>query len=164
MNDIKPNKIGRPTIYTIKLGLNICQLLSSGKSLRNICKQEGMPDISSVMLWLIDGKHKEFSEQYAHARVVQAENMFDELLDISDDSQNDWETRYNSEGEAYKVEDREVVNRSRLRVDTRKWYLSKVLPKKFGDKLDLTSDGKALPVPILGNVQSNNGNKKDRKP
>jgi len=42
------------------------------------------------------------------------------------------------------------MGRSRLRVDVRKWYLSKVLPKKFSDKLDLTSDHKPLAATIIG--------------
>jgi uncharacterized protein (DUF2147 family) len=65
--------------------------------------------------------------------------MFDELLEISDDSSQD--TLVTKLGP---MENKEWVNRSKLRVDTRKWYLSKVLPKKFGEKFDVTSDGKAI--------------------
>lgn len=110
-----------------------------------------MPGISTVMRWLLEEDKKVFWEQYARARVAQAELMFDEILDIADDGTNDYMTIKKGDLE-YNVEDREVTNRSKLRVDSRKWYLSKVLPKKFGDKLDLTTDGKALPAPILGAV------------
>jgi len=105
-----------------------------------------MPAASSVFLWLLDEEDPEkkiFSEHYARARASQAELMFEEILEISDDGSNDYMTIVKGK-EAYNVEDREVTNRSKLRVDTRKWYLSKVLPKKFGDKIDLTSDGKAI--------------------
>ena len=70
--------------------------------------------------------------------------MFEELLDIADDGANDWLKNKNG-----LMLNKEVVLRSRLRVDTRKWYLSKVLPKKFGEKLDLTSLGDKI-IPIFG--------------
>jgi hypothetical protein len=57
--------------------------------------------------------------------------MFEELLEIADDGSNDWTIRTNKSGDEYEVANTEVVQRSRLRIDVRKWYLSKVLPKKF---------------------------------
>lgn len=116
-----------------------------------------MPAASTVCLWLLDEDKKLFSEQYARARATQAELMFEDILDIADDSSADTMVAKIG-GKEQIVENREFTTRSRLRVDTRKWYLSKVLPKKFGEKLDLTSDGKALPTPILANVlHSNDG-------
>lgn len=155
-------KIGRPTIYSKELGDLICERLAKGESLRHICLDSKMPDASSVHRWVLSGDFEEFYKQYARAREIQAENMFDEILDISDDGTNDFMTITKGD-DTYNVEDREVTNRSKLRVDTRKWYLSKVLPKKFGDKLDLTSGGDKLPTPIL-NVSGNNSDKKDSKP
>ncbi len=133
---------GRPTIYTKELDLEICARLAMGESLRRICLEERMPDASTVHAWVIEDKEG-FSKHYARARDIQAEQMFDEILDIADDGTNDYMTI--TKGDVtYNVEDREVTNRSRLRVDSRKWYLSKVLPKKFSEKLDVTSDGKAI--------------------
>lgn len=140
---------GRPQIYTAELGRKICLRISNGESLRAICREEGMPDASTVHSWLLDADKKLFSQQYARARNSQAEIIFDELLEIADDSSQD--TLLVQMGKkTVPMENKEWVNRSRLKVDTRKWYISKVLPKKFGDKLDLTSDGKPLPAPILG--------------
>ncbi len=140
---------GRPTIYTEKLALDICARLASGESLRRICLDEEMPAPTTVHQWVLEDKGADekglngFSNQYARARAIQAENMFDEILDIADDGSNDYMSI--TKGDVtYNVEDREVTNRSRLRVDSRKWYLSKVLPKKFSEKLDVTSDGKAI--------------------
>lgn len=140
---------GRPSIYSEELANKICTRLASGESLRRICLDEGMPEARTVHYWLVDGKHESFFQQYARARAIQAEQMFDEILDIADDGENDYMT-ITKGNETYNVEDREVTNRSRLRVDSRKWYLSKVLPKKYGDKLDLTTDGEKLPSPIYG--------------
>jgi hypothetical protein len=124
---------GRPTDYTDELATEICARIASGESLRSICREDGKPVISTVMLWLVCGKHPQFSEQYAEARRIQAETLADELFDISDDASNDWMVRNGKEDEPGYVLNGEHVQRSRLRLDTRKWYLSKVLPK-FADK------------------------------
>lgn len=135
---------GRPTKYSKQLGDLICKRLSSGESLRNICLTKELPSAVTVHRWVLEGKHEQFYKQYARAREIQAENMFDEILDIADNGTQD--TKF-IKGEPR--EDTEWTNRSKLRVDSRKWYLSKVLPKKFGDKLDLTSGGEKLPTPIM---------------
>lgn len=140
----EPKKKGRPSIFTKALGTTICRRLAEGETLRAICREDEMPTISTVMAWVLDlEKHKEFSEQYTRAREAQAENMFDEILEISDDSSDDHMMIEVGKKDLI-VENKEFVQRSRLRVDTRKWYLSKVLPKKFGEKLDLTSAGKVI--------------------
>lgn len=159
---------GRPSIYTKELANDICLRLSRGESLRRICEDDNMPAATTVHQWVLDDKEG-FSKHYTRARTIQAENMFDEILDIADDGSNDFMTITKGK-ETYNIEDREVTNRSRLRVDSRKWYLSKVLPKKFGEKIDMTSDGKALPTPILGNIINNgtlhtdNSNQEDTSP
>ena len=134
MSDLEVNpKIGRPTIYSDDLAKLICSRIASGESVRSICQDEDMPAKASVMLWLIDGEHQFFSDQYAKARQIQAETLADELFDIADDGTNDWMKRTGKEGEEAYILNGEAVARSRLRVDTRKWFLSKVLPK-FADK------------------------------
>lgn len=70
---------------------------------------------------------------------MQAELLADELFSIADDGKND--TQKDEESGAI-FTNHDVINRSRLRVDTRKWYLSKVLPKIYGDKLDMNLAGK----------------------
>lgn len=139
---------GRPTTYTKELGNIICSRIALGEAVKNICADEKMPASSTVYLWLLDEDKKEFSESYARARNIQAELMFEEILDIADDGSNDYMTITKGEV-SYNVEDREVTNRSKLRVDTRKWYLSKVLPKKFGEKLTHTGDPES-PIIVQG--------------
>lgn len=137
-------KTGRPTKFTIDLGTKICKRIAEGESLRHICRDEDMPNRSTVHLWLLDVEMKAFSDQYEIAVNVRAEGMFEEILDIADDGSNDIETRTDINGDEYEVPNHEFIQRSRLRVDTRKWFLSKVMPKKFGDKVDVTSGGKAI--------------------
>lgn len=78
-----------------------------------------------------------FSVQYAQARARGYQLLADEILEISDDSSRDViETEHGPKVDA------EVVARSRLRVDSRKWMLSKMLPKVYGDKLEIGGDDK----------------------
>jgi hypothetical protein len=95
------------------------------------------------MLWARD--RPEFAEPYARARRVQFERMVDEIIDISDDSTNDWVDRHFGD-DTVRVIDHEHVNRSKIRVDSRKWLLGKMLPDRFGDRVAhqmLDENGKA---------------------
>lgn len=125
--------MGRPTIYSKELVDTICARLADGETLRAICRDPEMPALSAVSRWLNEADKQYFKGQYADARVAQACHLFDELKEIADDTTGD-------------------VNRDRLRVDTRKWYLSKLAPKIYGDKLDMTTNGKDLPTPICGGI------------
>lgn len=149
------NKIGRPTDYTLDLAFKICGLIAEGLSLRSVCKADEMPDKSTVFRWLRE--HKEFQDQYANACAERTEAMGEDILDIADDGSNDLMIIQKG-NQTYEIENKEVTNRSRLRVDTRKWLMSKMKPKKYGDKIDMTTNGKDIPQPILGYVSSSNGN------
>jgi hypothetical protein len=141
--------MARPSEFTPEIGTEICRRIAEGESVRSIVKDEAMPSSSSVFRWLLDDDKKSFWEQYEKARNIQAELMFEELVEIADDGTNDWMEKERQNGETFTVVDSEHIQRSRLRVDTRKWYLSKVLPKKFGDKTVVTgpNDG---PIQIQG--------------
>jgi uncharacterized transporter YbjL len=91
-----------------------------------------------VFRWL--ESNETFREQYARAREAQADTLADEILEISDDGSNDWMTRAGKDQELAWQLNGEHVQRSRLRVDSRKWFASKVAPKKYGDKLELAGD------------------------
>lgn len=143
-------KTGRPTKYTEKLAAEICDQLSQGKSLRTVCAADNMPVASTVFLWM--SKYPEFSKQYARAKEESADAMAEEVLDIADDGRNDWMEIHDKDGEAvgYKFNG-EAAQRSKLRVDTRKWLMAKMKPKKYGDSLDLKSDGEKIQIaPIYG--------------
>ena len=132
----KPKK-GRPSLYTDKLAAKICRRLAAGESLRAICRDNAMPSISTVMGWLFDGNHDKFSEQYARAREAQAEIRADEIVDIADDDTGD----FTADKDGKLVANSEHIQRSRLRVDARKWIAAKLLPKRYGDKIQHTGDG-----------------------
>lgn len=131
-------KTGRPSKYSEALAVKICERIADGETVRSICADEAMPSKSMVFRWL--SRHKTFRDHYARAKEAQAEHMADELLDIVDDGSNDWMERKNADGSTYEVVNGEHIQRSRLRADTRKWLLSKMLPKKYGEKLTHSGD------------------------
>lgn len=135
---------GRPTKYNKELATTICKRIADGDSVRTIVQEDVMPSSSTIFRWLLDEKHKGFWEQYEKARNIQAELMFEELLDIADNGENDWVVRMEKDNEKWWTQNGEAISRSRLRVDTRKWYLSKVLPKKFGDKMEVDHNVKPV--------------------
>ncbi len=138
---------GRPSSYTPEMGDQICERLAAGESLRAICKDPEMPAERSVYYWLSDEGQKAFLQRYARAREAQTEAMAEEILEIADDATNDWMDRQNKDGSISRVVDQENIQRARLRVDTRKWMMSKLAPKKYGDRLDLSVDDKRPQTP-----------------
>lgn len=129
---------GRPTDYTAEIAQRICEELACGRSLRDVCADEGMPAESTVRAWALDDRDG-FSAHYARARELGYHSMADELMEIADDARNDWMERCGEEDAGWQANG-EHIQRSRLRVDTRKWMLSKVLPKLYGDKVTVAGD------------------------
>lgn len=120
----------------------IClEITLDGVSLRNVLKGEGMPDAVTFYKWLDEDDNK--IKQYAGACARRADSIFEDIMIIADDQENDI-----IEVDGKEITNHNVINRSRLRVDSRKWILSKMNPKKYGDKVDLTSGGKKISNPI----------------
>ena len=124
---------GRPSDYSVQIAEIICSRIGDGESLRQICASPGMPGKSSIMRWL--EANPEFRDQYARARELQAEHWADEIIEIADDGTNDYVTKERGDGSKFEAVDGEHINRSRLRVDTRKWLMARLAPKKYGDRV-----------------------------
>lgn len=138
--------MGRHREYTTEMGDKICEQLADGKSLRAICADDDMPNRATVFRWLADPSMSEFSDQYTRAREDQAEFYAASIIDISDESEV--EAKYDGEDVRLDLSSTAVA-RNRLRVDARKWYASKLAPKKYGDlqKLELTGkDGAPIEI------------------
>lgn len=127
----------RPTIFSQELADEICHRVAMGESLNRICKDHKMPCRKTVHLWLLDPEKESFLHNYKISENIRADELFDEIEEIADNTEGD-------------------VQRDRLRADVRKWYLSKVMPKKFGDKMDFTSDGKPLSITISQEIADKN--------
>lgn len=121
----------RPSSYTPEMAARICDLIASGQSLRTACKPSDMPDPSTVLRWR--EQNPDFHRQYAQACTERAWGLVEDALDIADDAAHD----FVPDGEGGQRFNSEAVQRSRLRVDTRKWFASKLAPREFADKLDV---------------------------
>ena len=126
----------RSHFCTQKLADEICRRLAEGESLRSIARTPGFPSESRIRDWSLDAT-RPFCAQYARARAAGYHKLADELLEIADDAERDIIEREDGSLAA----DHQNVQRARLRVDTRKWILSKMLPKVYGDKFQVGGDG-----------------------
>jgi hypothetical protein len=126
-------KMGRPTIFTQELADLICETVATHTfGLKKLCAMyDHMPDQDTINQWRF--KFTDFSDQYMRAKAIQAQLLAEEIMDIADDGQNDWmETSDDQGGIGWKLNG-EHVQRSRLRIDTRKWHASKLAPKIYGN-------------------------------
>jgi hypothetical protein len=131
---------GRPSAFTQETADAICLLLAEGLSLREVCRMDDMPSKSMVMRWL--NQNESFRDQYARAKAAGIEVLAEDLLDIADDGQNDWMERLGPDGQpAGWVFNGEAARRSQIRIDARKWLLSKLVPKKYGDRVSQEISG-----------------------
>lgn len=131
---------GRPTDYTPEMADIICARIAEGRAVISIAKDDDMPAQGTIYRWLFN--HLEFQEKYARAREVQADIFAEEILQIADDGKND---TYLKDGKEETNHD--VIARSRLRVDSRKWLASKLKPKKYGDSINQKhTDGDGRPL------------------
>lgn len=122
----------RPSSYTDQIADAICARLSGGESLLGICADPGMPARATVLRWL--GIHDYFRDKYALAREIQADAIFDDILNIADDGTNDWMAKNDPENPGYAYNG-EAVRRSQMRIDARKWMAGKLRPKKYGERI-----------------------------
>lgn len=126
---------GRPTIFSQQVAAAICFELATGRSLRRVCAGEAMPAESTVRNWALT--NEQFGKAYREARDLGLDAMADETLDIADDGRND--TQIGEDGK--EIVNYDHIQRSRVRVDTRKWYLSKLAPKRYGDSARIEHTG-----------------------
>lgn len=135
--------LGRPSTFTQQLADEICEGITLGYSVRTVCTPDHMPAISTFYKWLRE--HDDFSKQYARACEERTEAMAEDLLDIADDGTND----YMESEDGTVTYNGDSIQRAKLRVDTRKWLMAKMKPKKYGDKLEVDNTHRIV-QPILG--------------
>lgn len=116
---------GRPSIYSEALANEICTRIANGESLRAICREEKMPVTSTVLLWVIDGKHQSFSEQYTRARAAQGFNDAEKIREVAE---------MVSAGEL-------DPQQAKVMIDAYKWTAERNAPKHYGNKIDMNHGG-----------------------
>jgi len=131
-----------------KLFKTICERISNGESVKTICDSEYMPNRTTFYKWLNEDdktEKKEKINKYARATSLRADSLFDETLIIADKYDND--VKFDKHGN--EIINHNIINRDRLRVDTRKWAASKLNPKKYGDKTELQHSGEIKGTPVV---------------
>lgn len=128
-------RLGRPSEYTVKIGDAICEQLTAGKSLRSICSKRGMPDRNTVVRWLSRADLADFRRQYATARDIGLDSLADELLHVASTPKKGSTKKSGPNG--VEITEGDMVAHRRLHVDSLKWYLSKMAPRRYGDRLEL---------------------------
>lgn len=131
-----------------KIFNEVCERMENGESVRSILKDEKMPSSRTFFKWIDSDEEK--VKQYAHACDLRADYIFDEMFDIADDATNDFMNKLQGD-EMVEVLNKEHIQRSRLRIDTRKWALSKMNPKKYSEKM--TVDANVTVNPFLSLMQ-----------
>lgn len=123
--------MARPTDYNEDLASDILALMVEGRSLKSICEHDAMPDASTVYRWL--HKHSAFRDNYARAQQDRMTAFAEDVLEIADDKSGD-------------------TQRDKLRVDTRKWIMSKMDPKRFGEKVTQEHTGEVAVTQITRKI------------
>lgn len=129
--------IGRPSEFTQEVADALCEHLENGGSLRKFCEVDENPSKTTVLRWLRNSAA--FRAQYADARARGMDAMADELIEIADNSGLDVLGVNPKTGQP--IVDGEAIARARLRFDARRWLMSKLAPKKYGDKVELEHTG-----------------------
>lgn len=128
------NKGGHPTKYNKELAELICERVATHDVGYNTLYEmyDDMPHRVTVNIWR--RKYPEFRSMYAQAKCEQLEFLAEEILEIADDARNDWMEHHDrNTGESSWKLNGEHVQRSRLRIDTRKWLACKLVPRVYGD-------------------------------
>ncbi len=130
---------GGVTTFTDDLAQEICERLAEGEPLRQICRDDHMPAWRTVYEW--KDADEDFAARIARARIVGADAIAEEVLEIADDDSRDWIVVRNEEGQPVDIRiDGEHVQRSKLRIETRLKLLAKWFPKKYGDRQVIAGD------------------------
>lgn len=111
---LKP-KMGRPSMYSEDLVQEILDRVAMGQGIYKISKDKNMPCWKTLWDWIRE--KPEFEARYARAKEQSAENFADQLIEIADNCED--------------------PNKARLQIETRKWIAAKLLPKRYGDKIDI---------------------------
>jgi hypothetical protein len=147
----KTKQMGRPTLYTDELALEICSTIAeSDRGLDDLCaERDDFPGARTVRTWIVE--REDFRQKYACAKDLQADFIAHQTLPLADNCRKGIKRKILPNGD---IEDTEgdMVERTRLQIDARKWLAGKLAPKKYGDKIEQTiqnPDGTPLALNIM---------------
>ena len=128
---------GRPSKFSQEIADLVCERMAKGETLRSVCREiqkedPGFPDCTTIRSWALNDING-FYQQYAQAREMGLDAMAEDLLDYAATPSENAETIIRPSG--VQITRKDAIDRSRLVVDTKKWYLSKIAPKKWGEQM-----------------------------
>ncbi len=127
--------------YTPEIGAEICRRLADGESLDRICEDTpDFPGASTVRRWVLEDIGPGFAAEYTRARELQAHKLAEEIRQIADTPEEGSTITIKADGGTEEKRG-DMIEHRRLKIDARKWYLSKVLPKVYGDKQQIEHSG-----------------------
>jgi len=153
INLLRNDKLANTLKYCEEMVDRICYLVATNPTgLRKICdKYPDLPTRDTIYEWLY--KYPEFREKYRAAKAIQVEPIVDDMFDIADDGSNDTVTRIGKDGEEYDACNTDWINRSRLRIDYRKWLVGKLAPRVYGEAVTEQKEASVIEQ-ILDRIKS----------
>jgi hypothetical protein len=148
---------GRPSKYSERLAATICGRISCGESLKAVCRDPAMPMASTVFLWL--SKDEAFRDQYSLAMQSRSDAQAEEILEIADTPMIG-EKVVDSDENGVTTTREDMLGHRRLQIDTRKWLMARMLPKKYGDKIEQNHIG----APLVTRIELVDGEWGERQP
>ena len=129
---------GRPTLRTNAVIEKICERISCGETLREICREQGMPHWTTVYDWIT--ADKELSLRFVRARETGFDAIAQDALRIADTPLIGEETEETDDGKI-KTKRGDMLGHRKLQIETRLKLLAKWDPKRYGDKVDVNHGG-----------------------
>ncbi len=115
----------------------VCNRIANGEALSKVLLTEGMPSRPKFYEWIESSQEK--INKYARATEMRASLIFDDILEISDNTELGEKIKSNAQGKEITVGD--MIEHRKLKIDARKWVLARMIPKKYGDKVGLEHSG-----------------------
>lgn len=137
--ELRKESPGTKTIFTPELCSKICDFVIEGYTMRQIAAMDGMPTKASIFRAM--SRNEDFAAAYAEARDLQTMMWEDDLTDIADNSNNDWVEKERANGSTEIALNHEAMQRSKLRIETRKWLMACRKPQKYGTKVSQEISG-----------------------
>lgn len=134
---------------------DLCEWMADGKSLKSWVEHNAADDgirvkgnrVSARVIYRWLATVETFAATYASAREDRADTLVDEMIEIADNATDDAYVRY-VDGKPYAAIDGKAIRRADLMIKTRQWIAEKMKPASYGNRLDVTSGGRAIGAPI----------------
>ena len=134
---IKPKPL--PRDWNQELVDTILQRMSNGETLKAVCRDLNNFSASTFRGWVLENVSG-LADRYARARILMLAAWAEDILEIAQDGTNDWLRIETKAGRVTTKVNRECIERSRLRIDTMKWLMSKLHPAQYGEHVQVDSN------------------------